>query len=127
MSGFSFKPYPDKVEKLLNSTTMAIRATADKLLAEKIDDQQIPMAEGTLQNVYTDVDEKAVSKGEISIVSSGPYAAFLYYNPQFNFNQEFNTNAKGEWWEDILTGKKQNRPQEIFAYFMKKYSGGTIS
>lgn len=108
------------------SQIIAIKKTAMKMLAEKIEAQEIPMNEGTLQNVYTDVDDHAAAKGEIQIVSQGPYAARLYYNPQYNFNQEFNTNAKGEWWEDFLTGKNKNRPQKMYSYFLKQSAGGFI-
>lgn len=105
---------------------IACKKTAMKMLAEKIDAQEIPMDEGTLQNVMTDIDDSAASKGIIQIVSQGPYAARLYYNPQYDFNQQFNTNAKGEWWEDFLTGKNKDRPAKLYAYFYKKGAGGYV-
>lgn len=105
---------------------IACKKTAMKMLAEKIDAQEIPMNEGTLQNVLTDVDDSAARNGLVQIVSQGPYAARLYYNPQYNFNQEFNTNAKGEWWEDFLTGKKKDRPFNLYKYFYKQSSGGFV-
>lgn len=105
---------------------IAIKKTAMKMLAEKVEAQEIPMNEGTLQNVLTDVDDHAANQGVVQIVSQGPYAARLYYNPQYNFNQEFNTNAKGEWWEDFLTGKNKNRPQKLYEFFLKQSSGGYI-
>lgn len=111
---------------LKKSQIIAIKKTAMKMLAEKVDAQEIPMNEGTLQNVMTDVDDRAARLGHVQIVSQGPYAARLYYNPQYNFNQEFNTNAKGEWWEDFLTGKNKDRPAELYQYFMKKSAGGFI-
>ena len=104
----------------------AAKKTAMKMLAEKIDAQEIPMDEGTLQNVMTDVDDRAANSGIIQIVSQGPYAARLYYNPQYNFNQQFNTNAKGEWWEDFLTGKNKDRPAELYKYFYKQEAGGYV-
>ena len=63
----------------------AMRKTAAKILAEKIDSQEIPMYEGTLQNTFTDVDERAVALGTVKITTEGPYAERLYYNPQYNF------------------------------------------
>lgn len=115
-----------KLSKIKNATIIACKKTAMKMLAEKIDAQEIPMNEGTLQNVLTDVDDSAANKGVISIVSSGPYAARLYYNPQYDFNHEFNKNAKGEWWEDYLTGKNKDRPHKLYAYFLKKETKGVI-
>ena len=114
------------LKKITEAQIKAARLTATKMLAEKIDDQEIPLNEGTLQNVLTDVDDSAAKKGLIQIVSEGPYAARLYFNPQYDFNHEFNANAKGEWWEDYISGKKKDRPAELFAYFMKKSAGGFI-
>lgn len=114
------------LKKLKSAQIVACKKTAMKMLAEKIDAQEIPMNEGTLQNVLTDVDDHAAKNGLVQIVSQGPYAARLYYNPQFNFNQEFNVNAKGEWWEDFLSGKNKDRPMELYEYFYKKASGGFV-
>ncbi len=127
-AGFSVKVQMDnaKLSKIKKSTIIACKKTAMKMLSDKIDAQEIPMNEGTLQNVLTDVDDSAANKGTISIVSSGPYAARLYYNPQYDFNQEFNSNAKGEWWEDYLTGKNKDKPHELFSYFLKKETKGVI-
>lgn len=114
------------LKKLKKAQVIAAKKTAMKMLAEKIEMQEIPLNEGTLQNVLTDVDDKAAESGTVQIVSQGPYAARLYYNPQYNFNQEFNTNAKGEWWEDFLTGKNKKRPGILYEYFLKQSSGGVI-
>lgn len=114
------------LKKLKDAQIIACKKTAMKMLAEKIDAQEIPMNEGTLQNVLTDVDDSAARKGVVQIVSEGPYAARLYYNPQYNFNQEFNTNAKGEWWEDFLTGKNKDRPAKLYEYFFKQAAGGFV-
>ena len=114
------------IKKLKEAKIIACKKTAMKMLAEKIDAQEIPMNEGTLQNVLTDVDDSAAKQGTVKIFSQGPYASRLYYNPQYNFNHEFNQNAKGEWWEDYLTGKKKKRPKQLFEYFFKQQSGGVI-
>ena len=114
------------LKKVTDAQIIACKKTAMKMLAEKVDAQEIPMNEGTLQNVLTDVDDSAARNGLVRIVSEGPYAARLYYNPQYNFNQEFNTNAKGEWWEDFLTGKNKDRPHKLFEYFYKKAAGGFV-
>lgn len=114
------------LKALKDAQIIAAKKTAMKMLAEKIDSQEIPMDEGTLQNVLTDVDDHAATQGIVQIVSQGPYAARLYYNPQYDFNQTFNTNAKGEWWEDFLTGKNKNRPSQLYEYFLKDSAGGFI-
>ena len=114
------------LKKITEAQIIAVKKTAMKMLAEKIDAQEIPLNEGILQDVLTDVDDSAAKNGIVRIVSQGPYAERLYYNPQYNFNQEFNKNAKGEWWEDFLTGKNKERPQKLFAYFYKESAGGFV-
>ena len=114
------------LKKLKNAQIIACKKTAMKMLAEKIDAQEIPMNEGTLQNVLTDVNDSAARSGLVQIVSEGPYAARLYYNPQYNFNQEFNKNATGEWSEDFLTGKNKDRPAKLYEYFYKQAAGGFV-
>lgn len=108
------------------NVTKAARMTADRMLAKKIDAGEIPFGEGTLQNVLTDVDDSAAKKGLIEIVTRGPYAARLYWHPEYNFNKEFNANAQGEWWEDYITGAKKEQPKKWFTYFYKDLSGGVI-
>lgn len=114
------------LKKLKQAQIIACKKTAMKMLAEKIEAQEIPMNEGTLQNVKTDIDDSAASRGIVSIVSEGPYAARLYFNPQYNFNQEYNTNAKGEWWEDYISGKNKDKPKQLYKYFYKQSSGGFV-
>ena len=120
------KMNPKGLKALKDAQIIAIKKTAMKMLAEKVDAQEIPMDEGTLQNVLTDVDDSAARRGEVQIVSQGPYAAKLYYNPQYDFNQQFNVYAKGDWWEDFLTGKNKNRPAKLYAFFLKESGGGYI-
>lgn len=114
------------LQALKDAQIIAIKKTAMKMLAEKVDAQEIPFNEGTLQNVLTDVDDFAAKQGHVKIVSQGPYAERLYFNPQYNFNQTFNVNAKGEWWDDFLIGKNKKRPQQLYEYFIKNSAGGFI-
>lgn len=114
------------IKMLKSAQIIACKKTAMKMLAEKIESQEIPMNEGTLQNVLTDVDDSSALNGIVQIVSQGPYAARLYFNPQYDFNQEFNKNAKGEWWEDFLTGVNKDRPAKLYEYFYKGASGGFV-
>lgn len=114
------------IKMLKSAQIIACKKTAMKMLAEKIESQEIPMNEGTLQNVLTDIDDSSALNGIVQIVSQGPYAARLYFNPQYDFNQEFNKNAKGEWWEDFLTGVNKDRPAKLYEYFYKEASGGFV-
>ena len=126
MAGFKFKPNFASIKKVNAVTLKALEATGEKMLAEKIDAQEIPFAEGTLQNVQSGVDKDRLKSGEIEIYHDTPYAMRLYFHPEYNFNQEFNPNAKGEWWEDYLSGAKKDRPVTIFKHYLKTFGGGTI-
>lgn len=123
MANFSFKFYPGAMKKLSDAQLKALEATAQKMLDEKRDMQQIPFNEGTLQNVQSGVDQSAIKSGRIKIYHDTPYAGRLYYHPEYNFNQEFNTNARGEWWEDYLTGDKKDRPKQLFGHYLKRFGG----
>ena len=126
MASFKFKLYPSAIKKLTDVQIKALEATGQKMLDEKKDAQQIPFDEGTLQNVSSGVDQAKLREGEIKIYHETPYAGKLYYHPEYNFNQQFNTNAQGEWWEDYLTGKNKDRPKKLFAHYLKRFGGGTI-
>lgn len=124
MDGFKFKVNTAAVKQITNVAIKALEATGEKMLSEKIEAQEIPFAEGTLQNMQSGVDKASLNNGELQIYHDTPYASRLYYHPEFNFNQEFNTNAKGEWWEDYISGKNKDRPHKLYEHYLKKYGGG---
>ena len=126
MAGFKFKVNTGALRKLTNAQIKALEATGEKMLAEKIDAQEIPFDEGTLQNVQSGVNKDSLNKGQLEIYHDTPYAARLYYNPQYDFNQEFNPNAKGEWWEDYISGKNKDRPKKLYEHYLKKVGGGIL-
>ena len=126
MAGFKFKVNTGALRKLTNAQIKALEATGEKMLAEKIDAQEIPFDEGTLQNVQSGVNKDSLNKGQLEIYHDTPYAARLYYNPQYDFNQEFNPNAKGEWWEDYISGKNKDRPKKLYEHYLKKFGGGIL-
>lgn len=124
--GFTIKMNNVNLKKLKSAQIKALTLTGEKMLGEKIDQQEIPLQEGTLQNIATEVDMSKIDDGTLSIRHDTPYAARLYYNPQYNFDQTFNTNAKGEWWEDYISGKNKSKPQQIFSHYYKQISGGVV-
>ena len=125
--GFSMKLYPGAMKKVNKAMQQAVEATASKMLSEKVRQKEIPFDEGTLQNVASYVDQSKVRMGQVAIVHDTPYAARLYYNPQYNFTTTFNPNARGEWWEDYLTGANKERPSKLFAHYVKKFGGDVIT
>lgn len=114
------------LNKLSQAQKRAILMTAEQMLHEIITEAVIPFDEGTLQNVQTYINNANLNKGEVEIVHDTPYARRLYYNPQFNFDQTINANAKGEWWEHWITGSKKKRPALLFQKFYKFISGGYV-
>lgn len=120
------KLFPDKIMKLTQTQLRALELTGEQLRHEIITEQVIPFDEGTLQNVQTYVDTKELRSGNIQIVHDTPYAARLYFNPEYNFSHDINRNAKGEWWDDYLNGALKDRPRQIYSLLFKNESGGII-
>jgi hypothetical protein len=48
----------------------------------------------------------------------------LYYNPQFDFDQTFNWNAQGEWWEEELND--ESIATDIYKMLYKRITGGIV-
>lgn len=117
------KVYPGAAKVLVEAQKKAVAQVAEQLLAEIIDAQVIPLDTGNLQNVQTYVEPERVDEGEVSIVHETPYAAKLYYHPEYNFDKTFNPNAKGLWWDDYINGDKKDRAKELFTHFYRKLSG----
>lgn len=106
---------PTAVQKLSQAQSVALAQTASQMLKELKDDHVLPFDTGTLQNESSFVDDSNAKSGLVQIIHDTPYARRLYFNPQYNFNQSKNPNARGEWWEDWIKGIKSSRPAELFA------------
>lgn len=113
-----------KVKQYSKAQVQAANMTAEQMRTEIIEEQVIPFDEGTLQNVQTYVDISGTKQGIVSIVHDTPYASQLYFHPEYNFQQTFNQNAKGEWWYEWLEGAKSSRPAKLFKQFYRKLIGG---
>lgn len=112
-----------RVKALTSYTRKAVGMTAEQLRTEVIQANVMPFDEGTLQNVQTFVDTQALNRGEVTIVHDTPYAARLYFHPEYNFDKTLNANARGDWWEPWLTGNKKKRATELFRKFYDKLTG----
>lgn len=125
--GFSFRLFPNQVNRLRKAQLTAAKLTAEKMLSEKIEQQQIPFDEGTLQNVQSFVDDqKLVNEGKVQIIHDTKYAMKLYYHPEYNFSTQLNQNARGEWWEDYISGANKKRAQQIYGHYLRRNTGGII-
>lgn len=102
------------IRTLTEAHAVAVSQTASQMLSEVRNEQVIPFDTGNLQNESSFVDDSQAWEGLVKIVHDTPYARRLYYNPQYTFNTSKNPNARGEWWENWLTGDKKDRPKIIF-------------
>jgi len=107
------------ISQLCGAQIIALEQTAEALHTEVVQKQVMPFDTGNLQNESTFVDNSQSSKGKSSLISSTPYARRLYFHPEFNFKKDENPNAKGEWYEDYVSGGKydtfaQNAYKELY-------------
>jgi hypothetical protein len=111
---------------LSKAQAQALSMTAQQMLNETINDGVIPMDTGNMQNESTYVDDSKAKAGTVSIVTDAPYARRLYFHPEYNFRTDKNANARGEWFEEWLSGAKQQRPHKLYAAMFKRVTGGYV-
>ncbi len=112
-----------KINQLRKATITALEKTADSLHTEVIQEQVMPFDTGNLQNDNTFVDYSNSKQGRVSLVSSTPYARRVYFHPEYNFQTKENAHAKGNWYEDWISGKNKEFCKEAFTKFYKKEAG----
>ncbi len=113
-----------RITQLTQAAVTALEMTAEALHTEAIQAQVMPFDTGNLQNESTFVDYSESNQGKVSLVSSTPYARRLYYHPEYNFQADENSNAKGNWYEDWLPGGSQSDfATKAFKQFYKKTGG----
>ena len=113
-----------RITQLTQAAVTALEMTAEALHTEVIQAQVMPFDTGNLQNESTFVDYSKSNQGKVSLVSSTPYARRLYYHPEYNFQADENSNAKGNWYEDWLPGGSQSYfATKAFKQFYKKTGG----
>ena len=112
------------IARLDSAAVTALKQTAEAVHTDLLQSQVMPRDQGTLQNENTFVETSMANQGSVAIVSSTPYARRLYFHPEYNFNKEANTNAKGEWFEDWLPGgRKQDYANNTFAQIYRRLAG----
>lgn len=55
-----------------------------------------------------------------------PYARRLFFNPQYNFSQDKNANARGRWTDHWQFGEGQSFLTQALLYFLRANSGGLV-
>lgn len=119
--------FPGALKVIKDAQILAIKQTAEQIMHENVSDAIIPFDTGNTQNVSTYVETTKSKKGIVSIVSDSPYAARIYFHPEYNFQTTTNVNAKGMWMEQWLTGSKALRPVALYKQFLRYNSGGFIT
>jgi hypothetical protein len=119
----SVKMKPQAVKALSKAQAQAAAQTAQQMVNEVRNDGVMPFDTGNMQNESTFIEDKNATKGIVSIIHDTPYARRLYFHPEYDFNTSKNTSARGEWWEEWLTGAKKKRPMNLFKQFYKRIAG----
>lgn len=113
-----------RVRQLDEAAIIALEKTAHVLQDEIRNDEVVPMDKGTLKGEQFHVDDSERRNGHMRLVHTTPYARRLYYHPEYNFNHEYDRNAKGLWFNDYLQGgKKQDFAKKTFAKIYKMEAG----
>ena len=112
-----------KIKQLTRATTTALEKTMSALHTEVVKAQVMPFDTGNMQNDNTYEDYSKSSKGQVSLITSTPYARRMYYHPEYNFQTTENPNAQGNWYEPWISGKNKNFCKNAFSQFYKKEAG----
>lgn len=112
-----------KIKQLTRATTTALEKTMSALHTEVVKAQVMPFDTGNMQNDSTYEDYSKSSKGQVSLITSTPYARRMYYHPEYNFQTTENANAQGNWYEPWISGKNKNFCKNAFSQFYKKEAG----
>lgn len=109
-----------KIKQLDRATITSLEKTMSALHTEVVKAQVMPFDTGNMQNDSTYEDYSKSSKGQVSLITSTPYARRMYYHPEYNFQTTENPNAQGNWYEPWISGKNRNFCKKAFSQFYKK-------
>lgn len=112
-----------KIKQLDKASIISLEKTMSALHTEVIEAQVMPFDTGAMQNDNTYEDYSKSNKGQVSLITSTPYARRLYYHPEYNFQNKENAHAQGNWYDSWINGKNKNFCKNAFAQFYKKEAG----
>lgn len=113
------------INALVAAAQEAHKQTTMLIKDDIINSQVVPKLTGALEE-SCEVDISEVSAGHTSINFDRPYAARLYFHPEFNFHQDKNKNAQGMWMQDYIDGGKDGFAKENLSKLFKELSKGVI-
>lgn len=111
-----------QLRKLTKAQERAAILAMEALKTEIAKDEVVPKQTGALEESATLV-VKALNKGQVRITYDTPYARRLYYNPEYNFRKDKNSNAKGLWLEDYIEGEKKDFLGNVYAQLYRREAG----
>jgi hypothetical protein len=118
MANINFKLDKAGIDAVMAGAEKALFKTAEALHTEVVQAQVMPFDTGHMQNESTSVQKITNEYYELQTVT--PYAARLYYHPEYNFNKASNPNAQGRWLEPWINGAEKDFCEKAFAKFMKE-------
>lgn len=112
----------EKLAQLLQVMSESAELTMRQIQTDLISAQTIPFDTGTLQTshfVDMELSQVAGDNGAVAvaILATGldvPYARYVYYHPEFNFQTVNNPNAQALWFETYIDGEKAGMIEEIY-------------
>jgi len=102
------------LQQVMTKARKALAHTAQVVCDDVITSGTMPYKSGHLQNNATTVDLSGLNQNTAAIVSNTPYARRKYYNQQFNFNTNVNSNAGARWFDTYTTGEKREKIRDVF-------------
>jgi hypothetical protein len=117
---FNVKFNDSGIKNVTNAAKEALFLTAEALHTEVVQAQVMPFDTGTMQNESTFVEK--VSDDHVRLVTSTPYAARLYFHPEYDFSKASNPNAKGRWLDDWISGSEREWVNDTFTELLKQRS-----
>ena len=103
-----------KINQLSKASITSLEKTVNALHTEVVNAQVMPFDTGNMQNDNTYEDYSNSSKGNVSLVTSTPYARRVYFHPEYNFQTKENPNAQGNWLEPWISGKNKDFCKKAF-------------
>ena len=112
-----------KLQQLTRAQVQALEQTAEALHMNVVQAQVFPFDTGHLQEDSTFVDCSESSQGKVSIISRTTYPRRLHFHPEYHFQKTENPNARGEWYEDWISGKKSEYCQKAYKQIYRRIAG----
>lgn len=112
-----------KINKLVDASKEAFKLTVEEVLQDIKDNQVTPKDTGRLENSGS---IEFISDVVAFIIFDTPYARRLYWNPEFNFHTDKNSNAQGKWMQSYIDGVNKDFIKETYSNHFKELSEGLI-